>query len=83
MIAPAGGRVVYAAPFRRYGNVVIIDHGRGWMTVLTDLGSLGVRAGQIVARGSPIGRAGAGSPARHRRAPPQRPPGPGRAADRG
>jgi murein hydrolase activator len=62
VIAPAGGRVVYAAPFRRYGNVVIIDHGRGWLTVLTDLGSLGVRAGQTVARGSPIGRAGAGAP---------------------
>jgi septal ring factor EnvC (AmiA/AmiB activator) len=62
VIAPAGGRVVYAAPFRRYGNVVIIDHGRGWLTVLTDLGSLGVRSGQIVARGSPIGRAGAGAP---------------------
>jgi septal ring factor EnvC (AmiA/AmiB activator) len=62
VIAPAGGRVVYAAPFRRYGNVVIIDHGRGWLTVLTDLGSLGVRSGQFVARGSPIGRAGAGTP---------------------
>lgn len=61
VIAPAGGRVVYAAPFRRYGNVVIIDHGRGWLTVLTDLGSLGVRAGQTVARGSPVGRTGAGA----------------------
>jgi septal ring factor EnvC (AmiA/AmiB activator) len=62
VIAPAGGRIAYAAPFRRYGSVVIIDHGRGWMTVLTDLGSLAVRAGQIVARGAPIGRAGAGTP---------------------
>jgi septal ring factor EnvC (AmiA/AmiB activator) len=62
VIAPAAGRVVYAAPFRRYGNVVIIDHGRGWLTVLTDLGSLDVRAGQIVARGASIGRAGSGRP---------------------
>jgi septal ring factor EnvC (AmiA/AmiB activator) len=62
VVAPAGGRVVHAAPFRRYGNVVIIDHGRGWMSVLTDLGSVGVRRGQIVARGAPIGRAGSGSP---------------------
>jgi murein hydrolase activator len=62
VIAPAGGRVVYAAPFRRYGNVVIIDHGRGWLTVLTDLGSLAVRPGQVVARGTPIGRAGSGAP---------------------
>jgi murein hydrolase activator len=62
VIAPAGGRVVYAAPFRRYGNVVILDHGRGWLTVLTDLGSLDVRSGQIVARGSPLGRTGTGAP---------------------
>jgi septal ring factor EnvC (AmiA/AmiB activator) len=62
VIAPAAGRVVYAGPFRRYGSVVIIDHGRGWMTVLTDLGSLNVRAGQGVARGSPVGRAGSGNP---------------------
>jgi len=57
-IAPAGGRVVYAAPFRRYGNVVIIDHGRGWMSVVTDLGSVSVHTGQVVARGTPIGRTG-------------------------
>lgn len=62
VIAPAGGRIVYAAPFRRYGNVVIIDHGRGWMTVLTDLGSVGVRAGQNIGRGAPLGRAGTGAP---------------------
>jgi len=62
VIAPAAGRIVYAAPFRRYGNVVIIDHGRGWLTVLTDLGSLDVRAGQIVSRGASIGRAGTGQP---------------------
>ena len=62
VIAPAAGRIVYAAPFRRYGSVVIIDHGRGWMTVLTDLSSVGVRAGQNVRRGAAIGRAGTGAP---------------------
>ena len=62
VIAPAAGRIVYAAPFRGYGNVVIIDHGRGWMTVLTDLGGAEVRAGQNVARGDLIGRAGTGTP---------------------
>lgn len=62
VIAPAAGRVVYAAPFRGYGDVVIIDHGRGWMTVITDLGDAEVSAGQNVARGAPIGRAGSGTP---------------------
>ena len=41
---------------------MIIDHGRGWMTVLTDLGGSEVRAGENVARGALIGRAGPGTP---------------------
>ncbi|HYN47027.1 MAG TPA: peptidoglycan DD-metalloendopeptidase family protein [Allosphingosinicella sp.] len=62
VIAPAGGRIAYAAPFRRYGNVVIIDHGRGWSTVVTDLAAIEVAPGQAVRRGTPIGRSGQGTP---------------------
>ena len=82
VVAPAGGRIVYAAPFRRYGNVVIIDHGRGWSSVITDLAALDVAPGQTVAprRAARPGRRR--QPAGHGRAAPQRPPGPGRAADR-
>jgi septal ring factor EnvC (AmiA/AmiB activator) len=54
--------VAFAAPFRSYGNVVIIDHGRGWSTVVTDLESLDVAAGQVVRRGQLRARAGADSP---------------------
>jgi septal ring factor EnvC (AmiA/AmiB activator) len=62
VIAPAGGRIAYAAPFRRYGYVVIIDHGRGWSTVVTDLAALDVAPGRNVRRGASLGRAGEGSP---------------------
>jgi murein hydrolase activator len=62
VIAPAGGRILYAAPFRRYGYVVIIDHGRGWTSVITDLATLDVAQGASVRRGTPLGRTGAGSP---------------------
>ena len=62
VIAPAGGRIVYAAPFRRYGQVVIIDHGRGWSTVVTDLAALDVAPGRTVRRGAALGRAGGDSP---------------------
>ena len=62
VIAPAAGRIVYAAPFRRYGTVVIIDHGQGWMSVVTGLATLGVRQGQTVTRGAQIGAAGEGTP---------------------
>lgn len=62
VVAPANARVAYAAPFRSYGNVVILDHGDGWSTVVTDLAELSVRGGQLVRRGTALGRAGARSP---------------------
>ncbi len=58
VVAPAAGRVVYAAPFRSYGQVVIIDHGRGWSTVITDLMGLQVAEGRSVRRGTLLGRVG-------------------------
>jgi septal ring factor EnvC (AmiA/AmiB activator) len=55
-IAPRAGRVAYAGAFRGYGDIVIIDHGGGWTTVVTDLTGLTVRAGARVAQGAPLGR---------------------------
>ena len=62
VVAPANGTVAFAAPFRGYGNVVIIDHGRGWSSVVTDLGELRVRRGQRLRRGTLLGRAGEAAP---------------------
>ncbi len=62
IVAPANGRVAYAGPFRSYGNVVILDHGQGWSTVVTHLASLTVARGQLIRRGLPLGRAAAESP---------------------
>ncbi|MGQ0557968.1 MAG: murein hydrolase activator EnvC family protein, partial [Sphingosinicella sp.] len=60
--APAAGRILFAAPFRSYGEVVIIDHGGGWTSVITQLEGLAVRRGQRVPRGARIGRAGGAAP---------------------
>lgn len=62
IVAPANARVAFAGPFRSYGNVVILDHGRGWSTVITGLESLNVARGQMVRRGFLLGRAGGESP---------------------
>ena len=62
VVAPADGRVVHASRFRSYGEVVIIDHGGGWTSVITDLASTGVSVGQRVRRGERIGRAGEREP---------------------
>lgn len=56
-IAPRAGRVAYAGAFRGYGDIVIIDHGGGWTTVVTNLSNLSVRAGARIAQGAPLGRA--------------------------
>jgi septal ring factor EnvC (AmiA/AmiB activator) len=54
-VAPAAGRILYAASFRDYGTIVIIDHGQGWTSLVTGLDRLSVAKGQRVAQGSPIG----------------------------
>ncbi len=58
IIAPAGGHIRYAGPFRGYGQIVIIDHGQGWTTLLTGLDSISIAVGDSVVQGSPLGRAG-------------------------
>lgn len=60
VVAPAGGRVLYAGRFRRYGVIVIIDHGAGWTSALTGLGTAEVRRGDRVAAGVRVGQAPAG-----------------------
>jgi septal ring factor EnvC (AmiA/AmiB activator) len=62
VVAPANGRVAYAGRFRSYGHVVVLDHGRSWTTVITDLATLDVAPGQRVRPGTPIGRAGPQAP---------------------
>ena len=61
-MAPAAGRIAYAGPFRSYGRIVIIDHGGGWTSLVTDMIALSARVGDRVEQGAPIGRAGAGRP---------------------
>jgi septal ring factor EnvC (AmiA/AmiB activator) len=57
VIAPASGRIAYAGPFRGYGEIVVIDHGSGWTSTITDLASLGVRVGDTVRARQALGRA--------------------------
>jgi murein hydrolase activator len=58
VVAPTGGRIAFAGPYRGFGNIVIIDHGRSWTTLVTSLSALDVKVGDLVDQGSPIGRAG-------------------------
>ena len=54
--APANGTIAFAGPFRRHDGVVIIDHGGGWMTLMTGVRT-GFAKGSRAKLGAPLGRA--------------------------
>lgn len=56
--ASASGRVMAAEERGPYGNMIEIDHGRGYRTRYGHLLSLRVSAGQLVSRGQVIGEVG-------------------------
>lgn len=58
VVAPAPGRVSFAEDYRGYGKIVIIDHGGGWVSLLTGMIGLSVAVGDTLDAGAPIGRAG-------------------------
>jgi septal ring factor EnvC (AmiA/AmiB activator) len=52
--APADGWVVYAGPFRSYGQMVILNPGDGYHVVMSGMGRVSVRPGQFVVAGEPV-----------------------------
>lgn len=62
VVAPAAGKVTFAGRYRSFGNIVIIEHGNGWATLVTGIERLGVESGVQVRQGATIGNAGAEEP---------------------
>lgn len=58
VVAPAPGRVSFAGDYRGYGKIVIIDHGGGWISLVTGMIALSAGVGDTLDAGAPIGRAG-------------------------
>lgn len=58
VLAPAAGVVTFAGVKRGYGNVVEIDHGNGYSTLLAHHSRLVVKVGDMVAAGMEIAKAG-------------------------
>ncbi len=54
VLAPCDGKVVFAAPFRSYGKLLIVDCG-SIDAVLAGLARLDVHVGQRLHRGAPVG----------------------------
>ncbi len=55
VIAPYDGSVVFAGPFKGYGNLIIIDHGQSYMLLLAGMASVDAEPGQLVLAGEPVG----------------------------
>jgi hypothetical protein len=57
--APNAGTVVLAEDLYFSGNTVIVDHGLGMFSTFAHLSEIGVRAGDVVVPGRPLGKVGA------------------------
>ena len=62
VVAPAGGRVAFAGPYRGYAHIVIIAHDGGWSSLVTGLGRIDVVVGEALVQGAPLGVAEPGHP---------------------
>jgi septal ring factor EnvC (AmiA/AmiB activator) len=56
VVALWDGRIAFAGPFRRFGQILIIDHGEGYHTLIAGLGRIEAQVGQWVLAGEPLGR---------------------------
>ena len=59
--APADGAVLFAGPYRSYGQLLIIDAGGGYYVLLAGMDRINVGSGEFVLAGEPIGVMGDGS----------------------
>jgi septal ring factor EnvC (AmiA/AmiB activator) len=58
VVAIHEGRVVFAGPFTGFGNLVIVDHGRGAFSLYGYLDEMGVAKGDTVERQRQVGTVG-------------------------
>lgn len=58
--SPCDGWVVYAAPYRSYGQLLILNAGGGYHVLLAGMERISVDLGQFVLTGEPVGVMGSG-----------------------
>jgi septal ring factor EnvC (AmiA/AmiB activator) len=60
VVSPCAGRVAFAAPFRSYGQLIILECGGGMDVVLAGLGQIDTAPGRAVHAAEPLGRTAQG-----------------------
>ena len=56
--APSDGWIMFAGPFRSYGQMVIINAGDGYHIVMAGMDSVTAKQGQFAVAGEPLGQMG-------------------------
>lgn len=59
--SPCDGWIVYAGPFRSYGQLLIVNAGGGYHVLLAGMERISVNLGQFVLTGEPVAAMGGGS----------------------
>ncbi|AWU94375.1 metallopeptidase [Azospirillum ramasamyi] len=54
VVAPRGGTIVFAGPFKGYGLILIVEHGNGYHSLIAGLGRIDTAVGRKVAGGEPL-----------------------------
>jgi len=62
VVAPYDGQVEFAGPFKGYGQILIIQHGDGYHSLLAGLDRIDEAAGDWLVAGEPVGIMGSGEP---------------------
>ena len=55
VVAPQAGTIVFAGPFRGYGQILIVEHANGYHSLIAGFGRIDTAVGKRVATGEPIG----------------------------
>lgn len=58
VVAPADGWVMYKGPYLNYGQIIILNPGRGYSILLAGLNTTDIELGQFVMMGEPVGAMG-------------------------
>ena len=61
VVAPMSGNIKFAGPFKGYDNMIIVDHGDGYHSLIAGLEKVDTLVGQSVSAGEPIGHLKSGT----------------------
>ena len=55
VVAPYDGEIAFTGPFRDYGNMVLVKHKSGLISLIAGLGEVRANLGQKLLKGEPLG----------------------------